>query len=171
MSDLLVLMEGIDKSFPGVHALQQCRFELRPGEVHALVCERLRVKTRNSVATTSTMAAPRTIAVCGSSIGAFGVPGRSGSVGGRGEGPSHGESTRSSFTVIRSCGPGSHVLGLERRIVPEEPTGGNPHGGICEGRGSASTTANLHGHAAGNGGYGQGKPTVFVRFSPTRRTG
>src|SRR5918912_656181 len=33
---LLVRMEGIDKSFPGVHALDQCRFELRPGEVHAL---------------------------------------------------------------------------------------------------------------------------------------
>src|SRR5512136_251453 len=39
MSDVLVLMEGIDKSFPGVHALSQCRFELRPGEVHALVGE------------------------------------------------------------------------------------------------------------------------------------
>jgi ribose transport system ATP-binding protein len=32
-------MEGIDKSFPGVHALDDCRFELRPGEVHALVGE------------------------------------------------------------------------------------------------------------------------------------
>jgi ribose transport system ATP-binding protein len=39
MSELLVSMEGIDKSFPGVHALNQCRFELRPGEVHALVGE------------------------------------------------------------------------------------------------------------------------------------
>ncbi len=39
MSDLLVSMEGIDKSFPGVHALDQCRFELRAGEVHALVGE------------------------------------------------------------------------------------------------------------------------------------
>ena len=35
----LVVMEGIEKSFPGVHALDQCRFELRPGEVHALVGE------------------------------------------------------------------------------------------------------------------------------------
>jgi ribose transport system ATP-binding protein len=35
----LVLMEGIDKSFPGVQALSRCRFELRPGEVHALVGE------------------------------------------------------------------------------------------------------------------------------------
>ena len=35
----LVLMEGIDKSFPGVHALDHCDFELRPGEVHALVGE------------------------------------------------------------------------------------------------------------------------------------
>jgi ribose transport system ATP-binding protein len=39
MSDLIVSMEGVDKSFPGVHALDQCRFELRAGEVHALVGE------------------------------------------------------------------------------------------------------------------------------------
>jgi ribose transport system ATP-binding protein len=39
MSDALVLMEGIEKSFPGVHALSQCRFELLHGEVHALVGE------------------------------------------------------------------------------------------------------------------------------------
>ena len=39
MDDILVLMEGIDKSFPGVKALDQCRFELRAGEVHALVGE------------------------------------------------------------------------------------------------------------------------------------
>ena len=32
-------MTGIDKSFPGVHALNDCTFELRPGEVHALVGE------------------------------------------------------------------------------------------------------------------------------------
>ncbi|MBW5447797.1 ATP-binding cassette domain-containing protein [Cohnella sp. CFH 77786] len=35
----LVAMEGIEKRFPGVHALKQCRFELRAGEVHALVGE------------------------------------------------------------------------------------------------------------------------------------
>jgi hypothetical protein len=64
---------------------------------------------------------------------------------------------------------GSHVLGLVRRILPEEPTGVIPHGGICEGGGSAGATGNLNGHAAGNGGYGQGKPTVSVRFSPTWR--
>jgi ribose transport system ATP-binding protein len=39
MDDVLVVMEGIEKSFPGVHALSQCKFELRPGEVHALVGE------------------------------------------------------------------------------------------------------------------------------------
>ena len=35
----LVLMEGIDKTFPGVHALDNARFELRAGEVHALCGE------------------------------------------------------------------------------------------------------------------------------------
>ena len=39
MSEPLVSMEGIDKAFPGVHALDQARFELRAGEVHALVGE------------------------------------------------------------------------------------------------------------------------------------
>src|SRR5438477_6442280 len=35
----LVRMDGIDKSFPGVRALDDCRFELRAGEVHALCGE------------------------------------------------------------------------------------------------------------------------------------
>lgn len=39
MDELLVRMEGIDKHFAGVQALQDCRFELRSGEVHALVGE------------------------------------------------------------------------------------------------------------------------------------
>lgn len=39
MDDTLVWMEGIEKSFPGVHALSQCQFDLRAGEVHALVGE------------------------------------------------------------------------------------------------------------------------------------
>ena len=38
-ADLLVQMEGITKDFPGVHALDEAQFELRPGEVHALVGE------------------------------------------------------------------------------------------------------------------------------------
>lgn len=32
-------MRGIEKSFPGVHALSDCRFDLEAGEVHALVGE------------------------------------------------------------------------------------------------------------------------------------
>ncbi len=39
MDNILVLMEGIDKFFPGVHALDHCHFELRAGEVHGLVGE------------------------------------------------------------------------------------------------------------------------------------
>lgn len=39
MEDALVLMQGIDKTFPGVHALNECDLELKRGEVHALVGE------------------------------------------------------------------------------------------------------------------------------------
>ncbi|WP_028548831.1 sugar ABC transporter ATP-binding protein [Paenibacillus sp. UNC451MF] len=39
MIEPLVELEGIDKHFPGVHALNQCKFTLMPGEVHALVGE------------------------------------------------------------------------------------------------------------------------------------
>ena len=36
---VLVEMEGIEKRFPGVHALRDVRFDLRSGEVHALMGE------------------------------------------------------------------------------------------------------------------------------------
>jgi ribose transport system ATP-binding protein len=39
MAELLVEMTGISKSFPGVHALDDASFDLRGGEVHALVGE------------------------------------------------------------------------------------------------------------------------------------
>ncbi len=39
MEDMLVQMKGIDKTFPGVHALKECDFDLKRGEVHALVGE------------------------------------------------------------------------------------------------------------------------------------
>ena len=37
--EILLRMKGIEKRFPGVHALSDCQFELRRGEVHALVGE------------------------------------------------------------------------------------------------------------------------------------
>jgi ribose transport system ATP-binding protein len=39
MTEAIVVMEGIEKTFPGVHALSKCRFDLSSGEVHALVGE------------------------------------------------------------------------------------------------------------------------------------
>ena len=38
-ANILVLMEGIEKSFPGVRAINHGHFELRSGEVHALLGE------------------------------------------------------------------------------------------------------------------------------------
>ena len=39
MGDVILTMKGIDKSFPGVHALDQVDFEVKAGEVHALMGE------------------------------------------------------------------------------------------------------------------------------------
>jgi ribose transport system ATP-binding protein len=39
MGEVILTLEGITKTFPGVLALDQCQFELRAGEVHALVGE------------------------------------------------------------------------------------------------------------------------------------
>ena len=38
-SELLAEMENISISFGGVNALQDVRFDLRPGEIHALMGE------------------------------------------------------------------------------------------------------------------------------------
>lgn len=37
--EILLWMEGIEKHFPGVHALHQCRMAVAAGEVHTLVGE------------------------------------------------------------------------------------------------------------------------------------
>ncbi len=39
MGDVILTMKGIDKSFPGVHALDHVDFEVKRGEVHALMGE------------------------------------------------------------------------------------------------------------------------------------
>ena len=39
MSDVLLEMQGITKEFPGVRALKDVTFTVRPGEIHALVGE------------------------------------------------------------------------------------------------------------------------------------
>ena len=39
MTYALLELRGIDKRFPGVHALKDARFDVRPGEVHALIGE------------------------------------------------------------------------------------------------------------------------------------
>ena len=39
MSDAFLVMEDIDKSFPGVHALDHVHFDVKRGEVHALMGE------------------------------------------------------------------------------------------------------------------------------------
>ena len=39
MGDVILTMEGIDKSFPGVHALDHVNLEVKKGEVHALMGE------------------------------------------------------------------------------------------------------------------------------------
>ncbi len=37
MGEVILTMKGIDKSFPGVHALDHVDLEIRKGEVHAKV--------------------------------------------------------------------------------------------------------------------------------------
>ena len=39
MGEVILTMEGIDKTFPGVHALDNVSLDVRRGEVHALMGE------------------------------------------------------------------------------------------------------------------------------------
>ena len=39
MDDMILTMKGIDKQFPGVHALDHVDFNMKKGEVHALMGE------------------------------------------------------------------------------------------------------------------------------------
>ena len=39
MMETLLELRGIDKHFPGVHALKEAQFDVRRGEVHALIGE------------------------------------------------------------------------------------------------------------------------------------
>ena len=39
MGEVILTMKGIDKSFPGAHALDHVDLEIRKGEVHALMGE------------------------------------------------------------------------------------------------------------------------------------
>ena len=39
MSEIILKLDGLTKHYPGVIALSDCGFDLRPGEVHALVGE------------------------------------------------------------------------------------------------------------------------------------
>ena len=39
MGETILKMTGIEKWFPGVHALKACQFDLKSGEVHALIGE------------------------------------------------------------------------------------------------------------------------------------
>ena len=45
MSDYVLELKGITKIFPGVKALNNVQFQLKPGEVHALMGENGAVST------------------------------------------------------------------------------------------------------------------------------
>ncbi len=106
---------------------------------------------RNFAATTSTTAAQRTTAVCGSSTRASARPGRSGWNGGRGDSPSVWKGTRRSCAVIRPCAGGSHTLGPEQRQQKEMirrkkllPHGGeSPRGVSAVGYGTTDALAGV----------------------------
>ena len=48
MGDIILTMKDIDKSFPGVHALDHVNFEVRKGEVHALMGVLTGIYTKDS---------------------------------------------------------------------------------------------------------------------------
>lgn len=48
MSDYVLELKGITKIFPGVKALNNVQFQLKPGEVHALMGKTVQVNLRLS---------------------------------------------------------------------------------------------------------------------------
>ena len=57
MGEVILTMKDIDKSFPGVHALDHVNFEVRRGEVHALMGENGAGKT-TTISLLSTLLLP-----------------------------------------------------------------------------------------------------------------
>jgi len=78
-----------------------------------------------------------------------------------------GKGLQKSYVSTRYCYLGSHTPGRAQGVTPEEPTAGNPHGGVREGGDPRRAMVDLSGHEAGNGGYSQRKPTAH-RDSSTR---
>jgi hypothetical protein len=77
-----------------------------------------------------------------------------------------GAASRSCSSAIRFFPRASRMPRPGRGVLGEEPNAVIPHVQVCEG--APATMDTLHGHAAGNGGYGQGYTYGSGGSSPTR---